>query len=178
VDAIVYGTGFQSTDFLQPMRVTGLGGRDLHEAWRDGAEAYYGILVSGFPNLFMLYGPNTNLGSNSIIFMLETQIGYVDRALHAMRRRGLRWLDVRSEVQAGFSRWARAQSRRTAWETGCHSWYTNAAGRNTNNWPSYPSRYRQRLRRFDLRDYEPLQAPSPNAGEGRGGGAGQSARYG
>ena len=152
VDAIVHATGFQATGFLQPMRVTGLGGRDLHEAWRDGAEAYRGVVVSGFPNFFMLYGPNTNLGSNSIIYMLEAQIGYVDRALDALRRRRLRWLDVRGEVQAEFNRWVDALSSRTVWETGCHSWYTTG-GRNTNNWPTFPFRYRRQMRRFDLRDY-------------------------
>jgi len=157
VDAIVYATGFRATGFLQPMRVTGLGGRDLHEAWRDGAQAYRGVVVSGFPNFFMLYGPNTNLGSNSIIYMLEAQIGYVDRALAAMRRRRLRWLDVRAEVQADFNRWVEATSSRTVWETGCHSWYTTG-GRNTNNWPTFPFRYRRQLRRFDLRDYIPEPA--------------------
>jgi cation diffusion facilitator CzcD-associated flavoprotein CzcO len=153
VDAIVYATGFRATGFLQPMRVTGLGGRELHEAWRDGAEAYRGVVVSGFPNFFMLYGPNTNLGSNSIIFMLEAQIGYVARALHTLRRRGLRWLDVRGEVQAEFNRWVDALSSRTVWEAGCHSWYTTG-GRNTNNWPTFPFRYWRQMRRFDLGDYE------------------------
>ncbi|HEY7198971.1 MAG TPA: 4-hydroxyacetophenone monooxygenase, partial [Candidatus Dormibacteraeota bacterium] len=119
---------------------------------RDGAQAYRGVVVSGFPNFFMLYGPNTNLGSNSIIYMLEAQIGYVERALAAMRRRQLRWLDVRAEVQAGFNRWVQARSSRTVWETGCHSWYTTG-GRNTNNWPTFPFRYRRQLSRFDLGDY-------------------------
>ncbi|TMC07167.1 MAG: NAD(P)/FAD-dependent oxidoreductase [Chloroflexi bacterium] len=159
VDAIVYGTGFQATGFLQPMRVTGAGGRDLHEVWRDGAEAYRGVTVAGFPNFFMLYGPNTNLGSNSIIFMLEAQIGYVAGALATLRRKGLDWVDVRDEVQAEFNRWVQAQSHRTVWETGCHSWYTTG-GRNTNNWPTYPFRYRRQLRRFDLRSYR-VSRPAP-----------------
>src|SRR5215471_5823679 len=76
-DVIIYGTGFRTLDFLAPMEVTGLGGRRLEDRWREGAEAYLGISVSGFPNFFMLYGPNTNLGGNSIIYMLEGQIGYV-----------------------------------------------------------------------------------------------------
>ncbi len=160
VDAIVYGTGFQATGFLQPMRVAGLGGRDLHDVWRGGAEAFRGVVVGGFPNFFMLYGPNTNLGSNSIIYMLEAQIGYVGGALEAMRRRQLRWLDIRSEVQAEFNRWVAALSHRTVWETGCRSWYTTG-GRNTNNWPTYPFRYRRQLRRFDLRDYVPSPRPAP-----------------
>jgi cation diffusion facilitator CzcD-associated flavoprotein CzcO len=162
VDAIVYGTGFRATGFLQPLRVTGAGSGDLHEAWRNGAEAYRGVTVTGFPNFFMLYGPNTNLGSNSIIFMLEAQIGYVARALAAMERHRLDWVDVRDEVQAEFNRWVEALSRRTVWETGCRSWYTTA-GRNTNNWPTYPFRYRRQLRRFDLRDYRVSRAARPGS---------------
>ncbi len=152
VDAIVLATGFRATEFLQPMRVVGIGGRELHETWRAGAEAYRGVAVSGFPNFFMLYGPNTNLGSNSILFMLEAQIRYVQRALDALRDVG--WLDVRGEVQDRFNRWVAAASRGTVWETGCHSWYTTATGRNTNNWPAYTFRYRRQLRRFDVGEYE------------------------
>src|SRR3546814_3908777 len=77
VDTLIYGTGFHATDFLAPMKVRGLDGLDLNDAWRDGAEAYKGICVSGFPNLFMLYGPNTNLAHSSIVFMLEAQVNYV-----------------------------------------------------------------------------------------------------
>src|SRR5699024_3210766 len=76
-DVIIYGAGFEATDFLMPMTVEGRDGRDLHEQWREGAEAHLGLTVNGFPNLFMLYGPNTNLGHNSIIFMIESQIGYI-----------------------------------------------------------------------------------------------------
>lgn len=146
------------------MRVCGLGGRDLHQAWRDGAEAYKGVVVTGFPNLFLLYGPNTNLGSNSVIFMLEAQIGYVSRALENMRRHRLKWLDVRADVQAAFNLWISALSKGTVWETGCHSWYTTA-GRNTNNWPTYPFQYRRQMRRFDPSDYECayIAAPGPVA---------------
>jgi len=161
VDAIVFGTGFRATGFLQPMRVTGRDGRDLHESWRNGAEAYRGVTVAGFPNFFMLYGPNTNLGSNSIIFMLEAQIGYVAGALAAIRRDAIDWVDVREDVQSEFNRWVEALSSRTVWETGCHSWYTTA-GKNTNNWPTYPFRYRRQLRRFDLRDYRVIR-PAPPA---------------
>jgi len=152
-DAIIYGTGFRTLDFLAPMSVTGLGGRRLREAWRDGAEAYLGITVSGFPNFFMLYGPNTNLGGNSIIYMLEGQIGYVCGAIRALGEEGLDWIDVRPEVQGAFNGWVDAASRTSVWETGCHSWYTTAAGRNTNNWPDHTFLYRHRVRRFDLSSY-------------------------
>lgn len=152
-DVIIYGTGFKSLDFLAPMSVTGPGGRELHEAWREGAEAYLGIAVSGFPNFFMLYGPNTNLGGNSIIYMLEGQIGYVLGALEALEREGLDWLDVRPDVQRSFNAWVDAASRTSVWQSGCHNWYTTASGRNTNNWPDHTFLYRYRVRRFDLARY-------------------------
>jgi cation diffusion facilitator CzcD-associated flavoprotein CzcO len=152
-DVIIYGTGFKTLDFLAPMTVTGLGGRRLDQAWREGAEAYLGISVSGFPNFFMLYGPNTNLGGNSIIYMLEGQIGYVAEALRVLDEQGLDWLDVRPEVQGAFNAWVSSASRTSVWESGCHSWYTTASGRNTNNWPDHTFLYRHRVRRFDLGIY-------------------------
>jgi cation diffusion facilitator CzcD-associated flavoprotein CzcO len=151
-DVIIYGTGFQATQFLTPMQVSGHGGVRLHDAWRDGAQAYFGITVSGFPNFFMLYGPNTNLGGNSIIYMLEGQIGYVLGALRALDQHRLAWLDVRPDVQEKFNTWVQSASRTSVWETGCHSWYT-VGGRNINNWPDYTFLYRYRVRRFDLAAY-------------------------
>jgi cation diffusion facilitator CzcD-associated flavoprotein CzcO len=152
-DVIIYGTGFQTLDFLAPMLVTGPGGRALHDTWREGAQAYLGITVSGFPNFFMLYGPNTNLGGNSIIYMLEGQIGYVLGAIQALEAEGLDWLDVRPEVQQAFSAWVQTASHASVWETGCHNWYTTASGRNINNWPDHTFLYRYRVRRFDLAQY-------------------------
>src|ERR1051326_7103580 len=102
------------------MEVTGPGGRGLHEIWRDGAQAYLGITVSGFPNFFMLYGPHTTLGGNSIIFMRESQIGCVLGALRALKSERLAWIDVRPEVQEAFNTWVQSASRTSVWETGCH----------------------------------------------------------
>jgi len=161
-DVIIYGTGFQTLDFLAPMSVTGLSGSRLRETWRAGAEAYLGITVSGFPNFFMLYGPNTNLGGNSIIYMLEGQIAYVLGALAALNEEGLDWLDVRPEVQTAFNAWVAAASRTSVWESGCTSWYTTASGRNTNNWPVQTFTYRNRVRRFDLAKYRVMpRRPAP-----------------
>jgi cation diffusion facilitator CzcD-associated flavoprotein CzcO len=154
-DVVIYGTGFKTLDFLTPMSVTGLGGRNLREEWRSGAEAYLGITVSGFPNFFMLYGPHTNLGGNSIIYMLEGQIGYVLGALRALDQERLDWLDVRAEVQKAFGTWVQQASRTSVWESGCHNWYTDAAGRNINNWPVQTFVYRYRVRRFDRASYQP-----------------------
>ena len=165
-DVIVYGTGFNTLDFLAPMRVTGLDGRGLDEAWRAGAEAYLGISVAGFPNFFMLYGPNTNLGGNSILYMLEGQIGYVAGALRALDAGGLDWIDVRPEVQRAFNAWVTASSRTSVWESGCRSWYTTASGRNTNNWPDHTFLYRHRVRRFDLGSYRCMPKRPVPAGPG------------
>ena len=98
VDTLIFATGFETTSFLAPLEIEGLGGRKLEDVWRDGAEAYLGMAAAGFPNLFMLYGPNTNLGHNSIIFMIECQVGYIVRCLRELARRDLAWLDVRPDV--------------------------------------------------------------------------------
>ena len=105
VDTIVLGTGFAATEFLAPITITGRGGRDLHQQWKDGASAYLGTVVPGFPNLFVLYGPNTNLGHNSILVMLEAQVGWVVQAVRALRDRGIGWMDVRPDVAATFDAW-------------------------------------------------------------------------
>jgi cation diffusion facilitator CzcD-associated flavoprotein CzcO len=152
-DVIIYGTGYQTLDFLAPMSVTGLGGRRLDDVWRGGAEAYLGISVAGFPNFFMLYGPNTNLGGNSIIYMLEGQIDYVLSAIEALEIDGLDWIDVRADVQREFNSWVKKASQTSVWESGCRSWYTTASGRNTNNWPDHTFLYRHRIRHFDLSRY-------------------------
>ena len=154
VDALILGTGFRTNEFLAPLEVRGLGGRDLNEAWRDGAEAYLGITVSGFPNMFILYGPNTNLGVGSIIHMIESQMAYVTQAVAALARSGAGYLDVRPQAQSRFSRRIQERLADSVWQSGCSSWYVNGAGRNTNNWPGFMSEYRRQTRRLDLGDYE------------------------
>jgi cation diffusion facilitator CzcD-associated flavoprotein CzcO len=152
-DVMIYGTGFQATDFLAPMQVRGLDGLDLNEAWRGGAEAYLGMTVSGFPNLFMLYGPNTNLGHSSIVFMLESQIGYVMQAVERLRGGEVRWLDVKPQVQQRFNRALQQRIKHTVWDQGCSSWYKTADGKNTNNWPDFTFSYRNRVRSLMPGDY-------------------------
>jgi cation diffusion facilitator CzcD-associated flavoprotein CzcO len=151
VDAVIYGTGFETHGFLAPMAVRGLEGRDLNEAWRDGAEAYLGITVSGFPNMFMLYGPNTNLGHNSIIYMLESQFNYIEGCLRTLRR--AKYIDVRPDVQRAYNRDLHRRFEHTVWNTGCTSWYKNADGKIVNNWPGFTFTYRRATRRPDPRDF-------------------------
>lgn len=154
VDVLIYGTGFAASDFLAPMQIKGLNGLDLNQIWRDGAEAYKGISVNGFPNLFILYGPNTNLGHNSILYMLESQFAYVLDGLRTLEEQGLRYIDVKPQVQQGFNQHLQAGIRHSVWDQGCTSWYKNASGKNTNNWPGFTFTYRYQTRRLELADYE------------------------
>ena len=154
VDTIVLGTGFAATEFLAPMTITGREGRDLNQHWKDGASAYLGTVVPGFPNLFVLYGPNTNLGHNSILVMLEAQVGWVVQAVRALREQRLRWMDVRPDIAAAFDAWVQRRLGGTVFATGCHSWYLTERGRNTQNWPASTLTFRRRLRRLRLEDFE------------------------
>jgi cation diffusion facilitator CzcD-associated flavoprotein CzcO len=155
VDVIVLSTGFETTRFLAPMEIRGRGGAELSEAWREGAGAYLGMTVAGFPNLFVMYGPNTNLGSGSIIVQLESQISYILDAVERLRRSG-GWLAVRPEVQRDFDREMQRRLSTSVWMTGCNNWYVDEHGRNTNNWPGFTLEYRRRTRRLDPADYEPV----------------------
>jgi cation diffusion facilitator CzcD-associated flavoprotein CzcO len=148
-DVIVYGTGFETTSFLAPIEIEGQGGRKLHEVWRDGAEAYLGVAVSGFPNLFLLYGPNTNLGHNSILFMIEAQVRYLVACMEELRRSGRASLEVRAEAQERFNEELQRALAETVWATGCGSWYKTASGRVTNNWKGFTLEYWWRTRRPD-----------------------------
>jgi cation diffusion facilitator CzcD-associated flavoprotein CzcO/acetyl esterase/lipase len=155
-DVIVLSTGFESTRFLAPMEIRGRDGRDLNEVWREGANAYLGMTVAGFPNLFVMYGPNTNLGSGSIIFQLESQMAYIADAVDQLRRTG-GWLSVRPEVQQAFDSEMQSRLSTSVWQTGCNNWYLDEHGRNTNNWPGFTLEYRRRTRRLNPRDYEDSQ---------------------
>jgi len=154
LDALVFGTGFHAADGVAPMSIVGRGGVTLDDAWRDGARAYLGISVAGFPNLFLLIGPNTGLGHNSMVFMIEAQIRYVMSALAHMRRARVPALDVRREVQAGFNAALQRRMARTVWASGCTSWYLDRSGRNTTLWPGFTFVYRFLTRRLDPRKYE------------------------
>ncbi len=142
-DTIVFATGFRTTRYLSAIEVTGRAGRRLDDAWADGAHAYLGMTTAGFPNLFMLYGPNTNNGS--IIYMLEAQVEYVVRHLGWMDDAGLAWIDVRPEVEVEYNDALQADMARVGpWSAGnCHNYYW-AGGRIVTQWPHSMSEYRRR----------------------------------
>ncbi len=153
LDTLIFGTGFETTHFLTPLKITGAGGRDLNESWSDGAVAYLGLSVAGFPNFFMLYGPNTNLGHNSILFMIEQQVNYVLAAMRQLDQRGAAAIDI---TEGALTRWDEEIVRRsedTVWSADCTSWYKTEDGRVTNNWVGHTTEYRKRMRRPDWADW-------------------------
>ena len=152
IDLLIYGTGFAATDFLAPMRVQGRGGLDLNTAWREGAAAYLGISVPRFPNFFMLYGPNTNLGHNSIVFMLESQVTHVMRCIAALRSAACTGVEVEPAATGEYNKRLQARLARTVWN-GCASWYLDRHGRNTSNWPGFSFSYRWLARYGSLSVY-------------------------
>ena len=153
-DTLIFATGFETTRFLAPLEIEGLGGRKLQQEWRSGAEAYYGVTVSGFPNFFLLYGPNTNLGHNSILFMIECQVGYLLRCVQELVRRDAAWIDVRPEAQERYNEEVQRALAGTAWNAACGSWYKTESGKITNNWSSFTAAYWWRTRRPDFSAYE------------------------
>lgn len=153
VDCLIYGTGFRAQEPMPRGLIFGRGGQDLLDTWTEGAEAYKGTTVAGFPNLFILMGPNTGLGHNSMVYMIESQIRYVMGALEAMKQNNWQALDVRTNEQQVYNQELQGRLENTVWQTGCRSWYLNENGRNTTLWPGYTWRFRQRTRRFDPSAY-------------------------
>jgi 4-hydroxyacetophenone monooxygenase len=156
LDVLIYGTGFTASAFLTPMQVTGRGGIDLHEQWGGDARAYLGITVPGFPNLFCLYGPNTNIVVNgSIVYFSECGVRYIVGCLELLLRGGHHALDVRKDVHDDFNEKVDAENRAMAWGwSDVNSWYKNDRGRVAQNWPFTLLEYWQRTLRPDPDDYE------------------------
>jgi Flavin-binding monooxygenase-like len=140
-EVVIFATGFQANGAYDCIRIVGRDGVTLSEAWRDGMQARLGVAVSGFPNLFLLGGPNTWLGHNSVVFMLEAQINHVLRCLRLLKKRGSTSVEVRLEAQAMFIRRLDKWMQRTVWSTGCRSWYLDRNGRNTILWPGLSAGY-------------------------------------
>lgn len=155
-DVVIYATGFETKSFAGETAITGTGGVSLAQAWSSGPEAYLGITVSDFPNLFMLYGPNTNLGHNSIIYMIEAQVDYVLQALEAGRP-----LSVKREVMAAYNDDIQARLAHTPWAGTCTSWYKTPEGKILNNWPDTARAYAEAVAVFDISAYEPQQVAEP-----------------
>ncbi len=167
VDVIVFGTGFQVQQQLADLPIRGRGGRELNQVWVErGMQAHRGTTIAGFPNMFMLLGPNTGVGHTSVLHMLESQVGYVIEALEQMRRRELHAVEVSEAAQEAFNRELQGMQARTVWSSGgCRSWYLDESGRNTALWPDFTYRFRNQLADFDLAEYRPIaRAEQASAG--------------
>jgi cation diffusion facilitator CzcD-associated flavoprotein CzcO len=154
VDAIILGTGFHVTDMPVAKYIRGRDGTSLDELWQGSPRAYLGTAIPGYPNLFMLCGPNTGLGHNSMVYMIESQIAHVLEAMRAMKRSGADTVEVRAEANELFNQRIEQQHEGTVWTTGCSSWYLDDTGRNSTIWPDWTWRFRQKTARFDPAVYE------------------------
>jgi len=159
LDCVIWATGFKTTDFMFPMRVSGGDGMDLHEYWSGGAHAHLGMCVPNVPNMFVMYGPNTNTSGGSIIVYLEAQAAYIRQALEQLRDRAAGAIEVRAEVEAASDRALQARFAGTAW-TQCDSWYRDERGRIVTNWPGYMREYLAQTKQLDAGEYR--FAPLPD----------------
>lgn len=159
-DVLVLATGFKSHGFVAPMEIAGAGGRTLAEAWAGAPRAYLGTSVPGFPNMFLLYGPNTNGGTGSVVYTIEAAMGHVLAALDALTSANARRIEVRPEAEQAFDRSLRAALAGTVWHTGCTNWYVDEHGHDPNQWPWTWTAYRRRTARIAPGTYA-LSAPAP-----------------
>ncbi len=161
-DAIVLATGFRPTDLLTPLQLRGRGGVDVNDAWREAIHAHKGTTIAGFPNLFVLTGPNTGTGHNSQLYMIECQYEYVLSTLRTMRDEGLASVEVKQQAEADYNDRVQSRMQRTVWlRGGCSSWYLDPNGRNVTLWPSFTFQYRAATARFDRDNYELVPAVEP-----------------
>jgi cation diffusion facilitator CzcD-associated flavoprotein CzcO len=167
LDTIIFGTGFRIPTGPAIDKLVGRHGKTVADSGPAGdVEAHLGTTFSGFPNLFMIVGPNTGLGHNSLLYMIESQIAYVVDAVRTMRRRQIDAVDVRPDAQAAFNEYVQRASRGTVWlDGGCKSWYLNGDGKNTTLWPRTTFEYRRRTRHFDAKSYA-LRAQGDGSWEG------------
>lgn len=163
VDAILYGTGFRVHDYLCGLEILGRGSERLRALWGEGAEAYLGTLVAGFPNLFVMTGPNSGLGHNSMLLIMEAQARYLGHAAALLRHGRATSVEVRRDAQDAYNAWVRGRNAHSVWASGCRSWYLDARGRNTTLWPGAALSFRLRTARLRPEDLELRR--TPGAGE-------------
>lgn len=154
VDAIVYGTGFEATSLLQTISITGRDGLKLQDAWHAHPKTLWGITAPGFPNLFLLYGPNTNLGHNSIIYMVEHQVSYVTQCLREMAAQNACMIEPDAKAVEKYGQLIQSRLGETVWAQGCSNWYRKADGTIPNNWYTAAFRYGQMIRNPDFQSLE------------------------
>jgi cation diffusion facilitator CzcD-associated flavoprotein CzcO len=157
VDVIVYATGFETSEAKPPFPIAGRGGLDLARAWARNIEAYLGTTIPGFPNAFLLVGPNMGLGHSSMIFMMESQFAYVLDAIQTMRSKRIKSVEVRRAIATRYNDKLQKRLEHTVWNSGgCSSWYLTSNGKNTTAWPGFTFEFRLKTRRFDATNYDIL----------------------
>jgi hypothetical protein len=156
----VLGTGVRPTDPPRAAPVRGRGGRTLRDVWAGSPKAHVGTTVAGFPNLFVLLGPNTGLGHSSVVLMVEAQLAHLVGALRYVAEHGVDAVEPRAEAQAAWLADVERRMRGTVWvDGGCASWYLDRTGRNSALWPDFAWRFRRRVARFDPAEYVARRAP-------------------
>ena len=165
VDVIISATGFHVSDSPTFELVTGAQGRTLADVWSEtGQQAYKGSTVEGFPNFFMIVGPNVGLGHTSMVFMIESQVNYLVDALRTMAKNDVDTVEVHGDAQRTFNQQLQKKMKQTIWTTGgCASWYLDKHGNNTTLWPSFTFTFRQLTRRFDVGAYRTTPRTAPKS---------------
>ena len=153
LDCVVFATGYDVHLTGPPFGVTGIGGRSLSDDWAGGAQAYKGVNAHGYPNLFFMTGPNSGPGHNSLLVYVEGQLDYTVRAITTILRKGVRYLDVRADVQRRYNERIQKRLTKTTWMSGCNSWYLTADGFNAWMYPGFATQYLRQMRDFRLDDY-------------------------
>jgi cation diffusion facilitator CzcD-associated flavoprotein CzcO len=153
VDCIVFATGFEVSRAGTPFPITGLDGRQLHREWARGAQAYKSVNVSGYPNLFMTFGPNSGPGHNSALVYMESQIDYIVRGIRTIVQQDLKMLDVRAEAQASYNKGIQQRLSSTNWNSGCKSWYLTEDGFNATMYPGFATQFKRQMKVFSPGDY-------------------------
>lgn len=154
VDVIIWGTGFKVDEPLMGVDIAGIDGQDLNAVWKEnGFETYYGISVAGFPNAFVLAGPNTGIGHTSLVVMIEAQFSFIMDAIQKSKQQDIKYIDVKEAVQTQFCQTMQDKMVGTAWTSGCNSWYLSDSGKNFTIWPDFTYNYIRQTKQINLADY-------------------------
>lgn len=155
-DIIIFGTGFKSQAFHGNLQINGLNDTTLSDYWSNGASAYLGITVPNFPNMFLIYGPNTNLNHNSILLMIELQLNYITQAIKELEEKKIPAITINEDIYSSFNNQLQSDLKETAFSTSCSSWYKNAEGKIINNWSGTVAEYESLVRQFNIQDFNQL----------------------
>lgn len=155
-DIVIFGTGFKSQAFHGNLQINGLNNTTLSDYWSNGASAYLGMTVPNFPNMFLIYGPNTNLNHNSILLMIELQLHYIIQAITELEKKHIPAITIREDIYSNFNDQLQSDLKETAFSTSCSSWYKNTEGKIINNWSGTVAEYKSLVHQFNIQDFNQL----------------------